>query len=101
MNYFLLKNKKKKIVILDIPLFLENKLNRKKDVLVFVQSKRSDIIQKLKKIKNYNKEIIDEFKKIQLSLNYKKKKAQFIIKNDFKRKSVKNGVKRILKEILL
>ena len=101
MNYFLLKNKKKKIVILDIPLFLENKLNRKKDVLVFVQSKRSDIIQKLKKRKNYNKEIIDEFKKIQLSLNYKKKKAQFIIKNDFKRKSVKNGVKRILKEILL
>ena len=100
MNYFLLKIKKK-IVILDIPLFLENKLNRKKDVLVFVQSKRSDIIQKLKKRKNYNKEIIDEFKKIQLSLNYKKKKAQFIIKNDFKRKSVKNGVKRILKEILL
>ena len=101
LNYFLLKNKKKKIVILDIPLFLENKLNQKKDVLVFVQSKRSDIIQKLKKRKNYNKEIIDEFKKIQLSLNYKKKKAQFIIKNDFKRKSVKNGVKRILKEILL
>ena len=101
LNYFLIKNKKKRIVILDIPLFLENKLNKKKDILVFVQSKRSNIIKKLKKRKNYNKEIIYEFKKIQLPLSYKKKKARFIIKNDFKRKSVKNGVKRILKEILL
>ena len=29
-NYFLKKNKNKKIVILDIPLYFENKLNKKK-----------------------------------------------------------------------
>ena len=39
MNIFLKKNQKKKIVILDIPLLLENKINRKKDVLVYVESK--------------------------------------------------------------
>ena len=40
MNKFLIKNKNKKIVILDIPLLLENKINKKEDVLVFVQSKQ-------------------------------------------------------------
>ena len=40
MNIFLKKNKRKKFVILDIPLLLENKINNKKDVLVFVESKK-------------------------------------------------------------
>ena len=40
MKLFLKKNKKKKIVILDIPLLLENKINNKKDILVFVDSKK-------------------------------------------------------------
>ena len=40
MNLFLKKNKHKKIVILDIPLLLENKINNKKDILIFVDSKK-------------------------------------------------------------
>ncbi len=99
LNIFFKKNKKHKIVILDIPLLLENKLNGKKDILVFVQAKRSDILMRIKKRKNYNKDLIKMFKQIQLPLNYKKKKSNFIIKNNFKKKSVKNNVKDILKEI--
>ena len=30
------KNKHKKVVILDIPLLLENKINTKKDIFIFV-----------------------------------------------------------------
>ena len=41
MNIFLNKNKKKKIVILDIPLLLENNINKKDDILVFVKSKKN------------------------------------------------------------
>tara|TARA_B000000477_G_scaffold28146_1_gene24166 strand:+ start:1337 stop:1735 length:399 start_codon:yes stop_codon:yes gene_type:complete len=40
LNVFLKKNKNKKIVILDIPLLIENKLFNKKDLLVFVDSKK-------------------------------------------------------------
>ena len=40
MKLFLKKNKNKKIVILDIPLLLENKINNKKDILVFVALKK-------------------------------------------------------------
>ena len=54
MNIFLRKNKNKKIVILDIPLLLENKINKKKDILVFVESKKSDIFKRLKKRDNFN-----------------------------------------------
>ncbi len=40
LKKFLKKNKKNQAVILDIPLFLEGKLNNKNDVLVFIQSKK-------------------------------------------------------------
>ena len=100
MNIFLRKNKNKKIVILDIPLLLENKIYNKKDVLVFVDSSKKDIIKRLKKRRNFNNKLFDKFKKIQFSSNYKKKKAKFIIKNKFTKKSVNIGVKNILKKIL-
>ena len=54
MNNFLKKNKKRKIVILDIPLLLENKINTKKDILIFIQSKRKDTLKRLKKRPNFN-----------------------------------------------
>ena len=99
LNNFLKKNKNKKIVILDIPLLLENKINREEDILVYVQSKKSSISKKLKKRKNFNQKIINKFKAIQLPLRYKKKKSDFIIKNNFTKKSVNDGIKNILKEI--
>jgi dephospho-CoA kinase len=100
MNIFLNKNKRKKIVILDIPLLLENNINSRKDILIFVQSKREQIFKRLKKRENFNNKIFDNFKKVQLPLDYKKKKAHFIIKNNFTKKSVKDSIKKILKEIL-
>ena len=59
-----------------------------------------DILKRLKKRKNFNPQLLNKFKKIQLSLAYKKKKSQFVIKNNFAKKSVKKNVKIILKEIL-
>ena len=99
MDIFLRKNKKKKFIILDIPLLLENKINKKNDILIFVQSKKSKILKRLKKRKNFNKKLFNKFKKIQLPLDYKKKKSQYIIKNDFTNKTIKKYVRSILKEI--
>ncbi len=100
MNFFLNKNKNKKIIILDIPLILENKLNNKNDILIFVDSNKIKILEKLKKRKNFNLELFKKFKKIQLSSNRKKSKAKFIIKNDFTKKTVKRSIKKILNDIL-
>ena len=100
MKSFILKNKSKKLIILDIPLLLENKINKKNFILVFVQSKKFEIIKRLKKRKNYNRKLLKLFKKIQLPLDYKKKRSQFIIRNNFTKKSVKRSIKKILNEIL-
>jgi len=100
MNIFLEKNRNKKIVILDIPLLLENKINKKNDILVYVDSPKSAILIRLKKRKNFNQKLLKKFKTIQLPTSYKRKKSHFIIKNNFTKKSVKDGVKYILKEIL-
>ena len=97
---FLNKNKNKKIIIMDIPLLLENKINNKTDILIFVESKKSDRDKRLKKRKNFNKKLLDEFKKIQFKVGYKKKKSNFIIKNDFTRNKIKITINKILKEIL-
>ena len=100
LNFFLRKNKNKKVVILDIPLLIENKLFNTKDILVFVDSKKKDIDKKIINRSNYNKKLINMFKKIQLSTAYKKKKSQFIIKNTFTKNPVKKEIKKILKEII-
>ncbi|MDC1415806.1 site-2 protease family protein [Pelagibacteraceae bacterium] len=69
------------------------------DILVYVQSKKSSILKRLKKRKNFNQKLLKKFKAIQYSATYKKKKSHFIIKNNFTKKSVNNGISNILKEI--
>ena len=100
MNKFIIKNKKKKMVVLDIPLLLENKIKKKDFILVFIDAKKKQIIENLKKRKNYNLKIVKLLKKFQLSLDYKKKVSNFIIKNNFKMKPVKKNVKLIKNKIL-
>ena len=53
MNFFLKKNKKQKFVILDIPLLLENKINKPEDVIIFVDAKKkysSELFKKKKRV---------------------------------------------------
>ena len=100
MNKFIYKNKKNKMIVLDVPLLLENKIEKKTNILVFVDAKKKEIIKNLKKRKNYNLKIIKILKKFQLPLNYKKKKSDFVIKNNFKMQQVKKSVKLLKKKIL-
>ena len=99
MNIFLKKNKKSKLIVLDIPLLLEIKINKRKDILIFVQSKKSEILKRLIKRQNFNSKIINRFRKIQLPLDYKRKKSNFIIKNNFTNKLIKNQIRYILNQI--
>ena len=96
---FPIKKKEISNVILDVPLLLENKINKKKDILVFVQSKKSEIVKRLKKRKNFNQKLLKKFRSVQYSTNYKKKKSDYIIKNNFTKKSVNDDIRNILKEI--
>ena len=83
MNKFIKKNKNKKIIVLDIPLLMENKINKRNDILIFVDAKKKEINKRLNKRKNLK--IIKKLKKLQLPLETKKKKSEFVVKkNSFK-----------------
>ena len=86
---------------MDIPLLLENKINNtKKDIIVFVDSKKKEITKRLKKRENFNLKLMNKFRKIQLSLEYKKKKSQFVIRNNFSKTFLKKDINRVLETIL-
>ena len=97
---FLSTQKKFSEVVDEFLNFIENKLNQKGDIIIFIQSKKTEVTKRLKKRNNFNLDLLNKFKKVQLSLIYKKKKSHFIIKNNFNNKSVKIRVKKILKKIL-
>ena len=100
MNNFIKKNKDKKFVILDIPLLIEKKINKKNDILIFVDAKKKEINKRLKKRSNVNLKIIEKFKRLQLPIEFKKKQSNFIIKNNFKNNLLKKNVKKVLEKIL-
>ena len=100
MNNFIKKNRNKKFIVLDIPLLLENKINKKNDVLIFVNSRKKDIDKKLKKRNKVSRKILKTLKKFQLPIEIKKKKSDFIIKNNFKSNSIKKNVKIVKEKIL-
>ena len=83
MSIFLKRNRKKKAIILDIPLYLENGINKKNDVIIYVDANQKLINKRLKKRSYFNKKLLTKFKKIQLKSNLKKKKSSYIIKNNF------------------
>ena len=101
MNKFIKKNRNKKFVVLDIPLLLENKINKKNDVLIFVNAKKKDINKRLKKRHKVSRNILKKLKQFQLPVEIKKKKSDFIIENNFRNTSVKKNVKKVIEKILL
>ena len=101
MNNFIKKNRNKKFVVLDIPLLMENKINRKSDILIFIDAKKKEINKRLKKKHNINSKIVKKFKKLQLPVEFKKQKSDFIIKNNFRNNFIKKNVKKVLEKILL
>ena len=99
MNRFIKKNKNKKFIVLDIPLLIENKINKKNDILIFVDAKKKEINKRLKKRIGTSDKVIKKFKKLQLPVEIKKNKSDFIIKYNFRNDSAKKNVKKTIEKI--
>ena len=97
LQIFLKKNNSKNVV-LDIPLILENKIKIKKIIFIFIDSRKKDIKNVLNKRKNFNKKLYLIIKKNQLPLSFKKKKSDFIIKNEFNKIKIKKKIKFLKKK---
>jgi len=97
---FLSRFKKNKLVVLDIPLLVENKMLNFVDILVLVKTRSNSFLSRIKKRKNLDKQFLNILKKQQASEKIKKGYADFIIYNSSKNK-VKLQVKNIIDKILL
>ena len=100
LNMFLKKNRKKKIVVLDIPLYLENKMYKRNDVIIFLKTKRKDVNSRLKKRKNFNQKLLNILRKSQLTLKQKKNKSNYVLVNNFNNAIMKRKVKILKTKIL-
>ncbi len=100
LNTFLKKNKKKKIVVLDIPLYLENKMYKKDDVIIFIKTSKKDVNKKLKKRKNFNQKLINILRKSQFTLKQKRNKSNYVLVNNYNSAIMKRKVKILKTKIL-
>ena len=97
---FLSRFKKKKLVVLDVPLLVENKMFNFVDILVLVKTRSKSFFSRIKKRKNLDKQFLNILKKQQANEKIKENYADFIIYNSSKNK-VKLQVKNIIGKILL
>ena len=97
---FLSKYKKTKLVVLDIPLLIENKMFNFVDIFIFVKTKPNIFKIRIKKRKNLDKQFLKLLEKQQADEKIKKSYADFTVDN-FTKNKVKLQVKKILDKILL
>ena len=60
------------MIVLDVPLLIENKLNKKNDILIFINTQKKKILARVKKRKYYDKKILKYLKQNQSNLLKKK-----------------------------
>ena len=97
---FLSKFKKNRLVVLDIPLLVENKMFNFVDIFILIKTRSNSFNNRIKKRKNLDKHFLNILKKQQRSEKIKESYADFVIYNSSKNK-VKLQVKNILDKILL
>jgi dephospho-CoA kinase len=97
---FLSKYKKTKLVILDIPLLIENKMFNFVDIFIFVKTKSNILEIRMKKRINLDQEFLKLLENQQAEEKIKKGYSDFIVDNSTKDK-VKLQVKKILNKTLL
>jgi dephospho-CoA kinase len=97
---FLSRWKKNKLIVLDVPLLVENKMFNFVDILVLVKTRSKSFFSRIKKRKNLDKQFLNILKKQQANEKIKESYADFIIYNSSKNK-VKLQVKNIIDKIIL
>ena len=95
MNNFL--KIKSKILVLEIPLLIENKLNKFFDKIIFVDAKKKLRLKRYLK-RNGKKNTFELLNKRQLSSVIKKKICDFTINNNYSLLILKKNVKNFIKD---
>jgi len=97
---FLEKNKNKKLVVLDIPLLIENKLFKFVDIFIFIKTEPGAFNDRITRRKNLDKSFLKVLRKQQVSEKIKEGYANFVVFNNSKNK-VTLQIKNIINKIIL
>jgi len=97
---FLEKNKNKKLVVLDIPLLIENKLFKFVDIFIFIKTEPGAFNNRIIRRKNLDKSFLKVLRKQQVSEKIKESYANFVVFNNSKNK-VTLQIKNIINKIIL
>ena len=96
---FIKKNEREKILIFDIPLLYETKAQTWLDYVINVFCSEKIQMERLKKREDFDTEKINYLISKQISINYKNKKADFVINTDQDIRQVERQVVNIIKKV--
>ena len=101
-NYFLekIKNTKQQVIVYDIPLLFEKKLQGKFDITICVYCSPSNQIERIVQRDNSNSKLAKEMLKIQIPIDKKKEMADFVIENDKSMEVLNIEIYDLFKELL-
>ena len=96
---FLNRNKKKKIIVMEIPIIFEKKKTQEYDYIILMNVNKKIQRQRVMKRKNITPQLLKKILSNQIS-DKKKKNADFIINNNGKKIETKQILKKILNKII-
>ena len=94
------KQKKTKIIFLDIPLLFENSLEGDFDAVIPIISPKKDRFKRLKKTKNISKNFFDKVVKLQASDLERKRKSDIVIYNNKSMKEYKIKINNVINRLI-
>ena len=98
IRIFSSKNKKKKLLIFEIPLLVESKLMKNYDKIIFVNSRKDLRLKRYLKRKN-NEKIFNVLNKRQLPPAKKIKFCDYVINNNGSLKLLKKNIENIMNKL--
>jgi len=96
---FLNRNKKKKIIVMEIPIIFEKKRTQEYDYIILMNVNKKIQRQRVMKRKNVTPQLLKKILSNQIS-DKKNKHADFIINNNGKKIETKQILKKILNKII-
>ena len=73
---------------------------KKKDIIIFLKTKKKDVDLRLKKRKNFNQKLLKILRKSQLTLKQKKNKSNYVLVNNYNSAIMQRKVKILKTKIL-
>ena len=96
---FIKKNKKRKIVVMEIPIIFEKKSNKNYDYIILMNVNKTTLKKRVLKRKNMTLQLLNNILSNQIS-NKKKKLVNFIVENNKTKAEAKKKLDQILTKIL-